>query len=72
MIAEDDRVVVRLTMSGTHTGEFFGIPPTGRRVTVPGAHILRVAGGKVAEHWGANDDLWFLRQLGVMPEAVTA
>jgi predicted ester cyclase len=67
LIAEDDRVVARTTMHATHRGDFFGIPPTGLAVTLDGVHILRVAGGKVAEHWGSNDDLGLMRQLGAVP-----
>jgi predicted ester cyclase len=68
LVAEGDRVVARTTMSGTHRGEFFGIPPTGRFVTMGGVHVVRIADGKVAEHWGTNDDLSLMRQLGVIPE----
>lgn len=69
LIAEGDRVVARTTMRGTHLGDFFGIPPTGRQVTLPGVHIMRIADGKIAEHWGSNDDLGMMRQLGVIPAA---
>jgi predicted ester cyclase len=62
-----DRAAMRLTMRGTHTGEFFGIPATGRDVIVEGTHILRLSEGQVAEHWGTNDDLGMMRQLGVVP-----
>lgn len=68
IFGEDDRIVARTTMSGTHLGDFFGIPPTGARVTLPGIHILRLAGGRIAEHWGSNDDLGLMRQLGVIPD----
>ena len=68
LIAADDRVVARTTMTGTHLGDFFGIPPTGAHVTLPGVHIVRIADGRVAEHWGSNDDLGLLRQLGVIPD----
>jgi steroid delta-isomerase-like uncharacterized protein len=67
LIAEGDRVVARTTMRGTHRGDFFGIPATGRAVTLPGVHVMRVADGKIAEHWGSNDDLGLLRQLGALP-----
>jgi predicted ester cyclase len=66
LIAEGDRVVACTTMVGTQRGEFFGIPPTGKSVTVPGIHILRIAEGRIAEHWGVNDDLSLMRQLGVV------
>lgn len=68
LIAADDRVVARTTMTGTHLGDFFGIPPTGARVSLAGVHILRIADGRIAEHWGSNDDLGLMRQLGVIPD----
>lgn len=68
MLAEEDKVVMRLTWRGTHTGDFFGIPATGKRVEVHGTHIVRIANGRVAEHWGNDDDLGLMRQLGVIPE----
>jgi len=67
LIAERDKVVARTTMTGTHLGEFFGIPPTGRQVSMTGVHVLRVQEGKIAEHWGSNDDLSLMRQLGAIP-----
>ena len=67
MIAEDDRVAMRLVMTGTHRGEFFGIPPTDCRVEVEGIHLLRIRDGKVIEHQGVNDDLGFMQQLGALP-----
>ena len=67
MIAEGDKVVARTVMRATHTGDFFGIPPTGRRVELAGVHILRIANGRIAEHWGSNDDLGLMRQLGFVP-----
>ena len=66
LIAEDDRVVARTVMQGTHLGDFFGLAPTGRKVTMRGIHIIRVAEGKVIEHWGCNDDLDLMRQLGAV------
>jgi steroid delta-isomerase-like uncharacterized protein len=67
LVAAGDRVVARTTMTGTQLGDFFGIPPTGKAVEVGGIHILRVADGKIVEHWGNNDDLGLMRQLGVVP-----
>lgn len=68
MLAEGDRVAARLTMHGRHTGDFLGIPATGRSVNVAGIHILRIENGRIAEHWGTNDDLGFMQQLGVVPQ----
>ena len=67
IIAEGESVVVRTLMRGTHGGEFFGIPPTGREVTVAGIHMLTLRDGKVILHQGVNDDLGMMRQLGVVP-----
>jgi steroid delta-isomerase-like uncharacterized protein len=72
LIAEGDKVVARTTMTGTHLGDFFGIPPTGRSVTLTGVHVMRVADGKIVEHWGTNDDLGLMRQLGAIPEPAHA
>jgi steroid delta-isomerase-like uncharacterized protein len=67
-IAERDRVVQRLTLSGTHRGEYCGLPPTGRRATWQLVTIQRVGhDGKVAEHWSITDQFGLLRQLGAMP-----
>ena len=49
----------------THLGDFFGIAPTGKKVILRGVHIMRIADGKVAEHWGSNDDLGLMQQLGM-------
>lgn len=63
VIAEGDRVVVRVLGAGTHLGEFQGIPPTGRAVRVGGIGIARVAEGRVAEAWAAYDALGLVEQL---------
>lgn len=68
MIAEGDLVAHRQTMRGTHRGEFFGIEPTGNKVTMTGSHFFRVADGKIIEHRANNDDLGMLRGLGAIPE----
>lgn len=66
LIAEGDRVVARITMTGTHTGNFWGIPATGRRVEFSGIYIVRIADGKIVEHWGEEDGVSLLQQLGVL------
>jgi steroid delta-isomerase-like uncharacterized protein len=66
MIAEGEKVVNRVSMSGTHEGEFMGIEPTGNRVTITGIDILRITDGKIVERWGNFDNLGMMQQLGVM------
>jgi len=63
VIAEDDKVVLRCTHSGVHTGDFFGLPPTGRRFAYRQMHIIRMVDGKGVEHWAVRDDADLMRQL---------
>jgi steroid delta-isomerase-like uncharacterized protein len=67
MIAEGDKVVYRSRWSGTHKGEFQGIPPTGKTVTVTGANIARIAEGKLIEMWAFQDAMGMMQQLGAIP-----
>jgi steroid delta-isomerase-like uncharacterized protein len=67
IISEGDRVAVRMTQSGTHTGTVRGIPPTGKRFSVEYVHWFRIADGKVAELWAVRDDLTRLEQLDLSP-----
>jgi len=69
-IAEGDKVVTRWTFRGTQTGEFMGIPPTGKQVTGTGILIARIADGKIVEDWESRDDLGMMQQLGVIPPMV--
>lgn len=72
-IAEGDRVVQRMTARGTHQGELFGVPPTGREVSVPFIEINRVGpDGKFVEHWSSVDLLGLLQQLGALPTELQA
>ena len=64
---ESDRVTVRWTGTGRHTAPVMGIPPTGNAVRVSAISVLRVADGKIAEHWCVWDTLGFLQQVGVAP-----
>jgi predicted ester cyclase len=66
-IETSDKIVHRLTGSGTMTGDFAGMPATGKRATWTEIHIGRVANGKLVEHWGLVDQLNMLVQLGVIP-----
>jgi len=63
VIAEDDRVVVRVTSSGLHSGTFMGMPATGRRYSIPEIHIFRIRDGQVAEHWHEFDKMSLTQQL---------
>lgn len=65
VIAEGDQVGLLFRLTGTHTGNLFGIPPTGRKVDVYEAAILRIANGRVAEGWFMADEAAMLKQLGV-------
>ncbi len=56
VMAEGDRVAARVTMRGTHRGEFQGIAPTGKRVEVRAIDMFRISNGKIVEHWGHADD----------------
>jgi steroid delta-isomerase-like uncharacterized protein len=67
VISEDDKIAVRDVFTGTHRGDFMGIPPTGNRVAMEAIHIYRFSAGKLAEHWVARDDLGMMRQLGRLP-----
>ena len=67
MIAEGDKVVARLTVSGTQQGAFLGIPSTGKHATITDIEIFRIANGKAVENWVQADFLGLLQQLGVVP-----
>jgi steroid delta-isomerase-like uncharacterized protein len=66
LVAEGDKVAARITMSGTNTGTFMGIPPTGKRISFTGIYIARIANGKIVEHWGEEDSISLLQQLGAL------
>jgi steroid delta-isomerase-like uncharacterized protein len=67
MIAEDDKVMVRVTGRGTHTGDLLGIPATGKVLEMTGIAIYRIAEGKIVERWAEHNLLGLLQQLGVVP-----
>jgi steroid delta-isomerase-like uncharacterized protein len=67
VIAEGDKVVSRNSVTGTHEGEYMGIPPTGKSVTYNEIFIGRFVNGRIAETWGVVDVLSQMRQLGVIP-----
>jgi steroid delta-isomerase-like uncharacterized protein len=67
LIAEGDKVVLHMTWTGTHEGEFMGIPPTGKSISITVIDILGIAEGKFVEHWGVMDSMAMMQQLGVVP-----
>jgi steroid delta-isomerase-like uncharacterized protein len=67
ILAEGDKVATRITLRGTHSGVFLGIPATGKKATWSIMDMYRIADGKVAEHWGLGDQLGLMQQLGVVP-----
>lgn len=64
IVAADDRVALRLRFRGTHSGEFLGIPPTGRTVEYVSHEFYRVADGLIAEEWICSDLATLFRRLG--------
>jgi steroid delta-isomerase-like uncharacterized protein len=67
VIAEDDKVVCRNTVTGTHLGEYLGLAATGRPVVYNEIFIVRFVAGRIAETWGVVDILAQMRQLGMIP-----
>ncbi len=68
LVADDEHVCVAYTLSGTHEGEFHGIPATGNRIEVRGVQIGRFVDAQIVERWGSTDELGILRQLGAEPK----
>lgn len=66
-VVDGDKVATRWHASGVHAGGFHGIPATGRRVSMTGISIDRLASGKIVESWEVTDDAGLLRQLGALP-----
>jgi predicted ester cyclase len=72
LIQEGDRIAWRVRASGTHDGEFMGIPATGRRIEFDSMNQARAIDGRPVEHTVLMDDLSMLRQLGALPDSVPA
>ena len=66
-VAEGDKVATRKSFHGRHDGDFMGIPPTGRDVRIDLIDIVRIADGRIVEHWNVVDQLGLMRQLGALP-----
>jgi predicted ester cyclase len=67
VVGDGDRIAIRYTIEATHQGNFAGVAPTGRKVTVEGQTILKFAGNKCVERWNSVDMLGLLKQLGALP-----
>lgn len=68
IVAEDNRVAMRLTLSGTHKGQFMNLEPTGERFDIEHSVFLRIEDGNIVEHRGQIDTFGLFRQLGVLDE----
>jgi steroid delta-isomerase-like uncharacterized protein len=67
MVAEGNKVTARFTARGIHKGQFMGLPPTGKPITMTGIEIFRIDNGKIAELWGEANLLGLMQQLGIVP-----
>jgi len=65
ILAEKDKYAMAMEFSGIHSGDFLGIPATGKKVKIRHLHFFRIQDGKAIEHWGARDELTLLAQIGV-------
>jgi steroid delta-isomerase-like uncharacterized protein len=66
LIAEDDKVILHMTWTGTQKGEWMGIPPSSRSISIGVIDIFRMAEGEFAEHWGLMDSMAMMQQLDVI------
>jgi len=69
VVAEGDKVAVRYKVSCKHTGEFMGVPPTGKQLEIVGFSIFRIEGNKIVEEWGEMDMMGLMQQIGANPQA---
>ena len=67
VVEEGDRVMARFRMTGTHEGEFLGVPASGRHVEIEGYDEVRLVEGRACEHWGAMDAMALMQQIGAQP-----
>lgn len=67
MVAENDQVSVRFTLRGTHQGEFMGLPPSGRAVTMGGMALFRLANGQIIEEYVNEDTASLIQQISPAP-----
>jgi steroid delta-isomerase-like uncharacterized protein len=67
IVAEGDKVVIRWKGSSKHTGDFMGMPATGKQLSMTGISIVRIEGSKIAEEWGEMDMMGLMQQIGAFP-----
>lgn len=67
-LADGNLEAVHSVLTGTHTGDFAGVPASGKTVEFSGIDIIRVEDGKVAEHWGSTDTLGLMQQIDALPQ----
>ena len=67
IMAEEDKVMVRVLLEGTHSGSGLGVPPSGRKIRVAGIVVIRISKGQFVEGWNSWDQLGLLRQIGALP-----
>jgi steroid delta-isomerase-like uncharacterized protein len=72
MIAEGDTVAVRLIVTGTHKGEFNGIPPSGKKISLDEMAFLTIVDGRITEGWITSDTMSFMQQIGAIPRSSPA
>lgn len=65
LIITDNRIVARVKMTGTHTGDFFGIPPTNKKISVNQINIEYIENGRISQHWRITDENAMMQQLGL-------
>ncbi|WP_461452256.1 ester cyclase [Mucilaginibacter sp.] len=69
LVADEDNVAFAYTLTGTHKGNFNGIPATGKKIKARGLQISKFKNGKMIERWGSSDELGILKQIGAGIEA---
>lgn len=67
IVSEGDQAILHSTFTGTHRGEFWGIPASNKQVKIEGYDRFRIQNGKIAERWGIADSITLLNQIGVLP-----
>jgi len=70
--AANGRVATRIVVTGVQNGDFMGMPPTGRKISIGAINIHRFADGLIAEQWVNSDALGMLQQLGAIPAPASA